>query len=89
MKVKSVSITTLVFALLVASSMFFAGCSSKPDAEQMRQLNTLKEEYAALQREVTSKEQEKSSLEREIAEKNAKLKKCNDDQLVVKQRLAK
>jgi outer membrane murein-binding lipoprotein Lpp len=80
---------TLVVALLVASSLFIAGCSSKPDAEQLRQLNTLKDEYAALQRDVAAKEQTKAGLEREIAEKNAKLKKCNDDQQIVKQRLAK
>jgi septal ring factor EnvC (AmiA/AmiB activator) len=89
MKVNNQRVLTLVLALLVTSSMFIAGCSSKPDAEQMRQLNSLKEEYAALQREVASKEQAKATLERETADKNAKLKKCNDDQQIVKQRLAK
>lgn len=89
MKGRTLSFMTLVFVLLVTSSMFIAGCSSKPDAEQMRQLNTLKDEYAALQREVATKEQAKATLERELAEKNAKLKKCNGDQEIVKQRLAK
>jgi len=89
MKGRTLSTTTLVLVLLVASSMFITGCSSKPDAEQMKQLNTLKDEYAALQREVTTKEQAKATLDRELAEKNAKLKKCSDDQEIVKQRLAK
>jgi septation ring formation regulator EzrA len=53
----------------------------------MKQLNDLKEEYADLQKEQSSKEQQKAALDREVAEKDAKLKKCNDDQQVVRQRL--
>lgn len=79
---------TLAIVFLAASSLFIAGCSSKPDAEEMKQLNDLKEEYAALQRDVASKEQAKANLQREISDTNAKLKKCNDDQVIVKQRLA-
>ena len=81
------NIVTLALALLFALSLVLFGCSSKPDAEQLKQLNDLKEEYAALQREVASKEQAKAQAEREIADKNAKLKKCNDDKQIVKQRL--
>jgi hypothetical protein len=38
---------------------------------------------------VAAKEDQKGALDKQIAEKNAKLKKCNDDQAIVKQRLAK
>jgi uncharacterized protein involved in exopolysaccharide biosynthesis len=55
----------------------------------MKQLNDLKDEVASLQKDAASKEQQKAALEKEVAEKNAKLKKCNDDQQVVKQRLGK
>ncbi|HEX9007155.1 MAG TPA: hypothetical protein VF889_07665 [Bacteroidota bacterium] len=55
----------------------------------MKQLNDLKEEVAALQKDQAAKDQQKATLDREMADKNAKLKKCNDDQQVVKQRLAK
>ncbi len=79
----------LATALLFTLSLAMVGCSSRPDAEQLKQLNDLKEEYASLQREVAAKEQAKAKTEREIAEKNAQLKKCNDDQQIVKQRLAK
>ena len=89
MKRKTPGLITLALALVVAFSMFIVGCSSKPDAEQLKQLSSVKDETAALQREVASKEQAKANLDREIAEKNAKLKKCNDDQAIVKQRLAK
>lgn len=80
---------SFVLAILLSSSLLIVGCSSKPDAEQMKQLNDLKDEYAALQKETTSKEQRKADLEKQVAEMNAKLKKCNDDQQVVKQRLGK
>jgi outer membrane murein-binding lipoprotein Lpp len=75
--------------LLLSGSMMLAGCSSSPDEAQMKQLNDLKEEVATMQKDLAAKDQQKSTLDREIAEKNAKLKKCNDDQQVVKQRLAK
>jgi len=80
-------ISTLTLISAVAFSLFVVGCSSSPSTEELRQLSTLKDEVSALQREVASKEQAKSALEREVAEKNAKLKKCNDDQQIVKQRL--
>jgi len=83
------TVTAFALALLFSSSFALVGCSSSPDEAQMKQLNDLGGEVASLQKEVTAKEQEKGALEREIAEKNAKLKKCNDDQAIVKQRLAK
>ncbi len=51
------------------------------------QLQNLKDEYAALQKEVASKSQEKDALAKEVAEKEAALQKCQEDQEVVKQRL--
>ena len=80
---------SLFGALLLSSSVILVGCSSHPNAEEMKQLNNLKEEYAALQKDTATKEQQKAALDKEVAEKNAKLKKCNDDQQIVKQRLAK
>lgn len=82
-------VSVLAMALLFASSMVFVSCSSSPDEEQMKQLNDLKDEYAALQKDQSTKEQQKAALDKEVAEKNAKLKKCNDDQQVVRQRLGK
>ena len=83
------SVFALLLALLFSSSVVLVGCSSSPDEAQLKQLNDLKEEYAALQKESAAKEAEKASLENEVAGKNAKLKKCNEDQQVVKQRLGK
>ncbi len=81
------SVKGLSVALLLSGAMVLVSCSSSPDEAEMRQLNDLKEEYAALQKDSAAKEAEKATLEKEIAEKNAKLKKCNDDQQVVRQRL--
>jgi septal ring factor EnvC (AmiA/AmiB activator) len=83
------TVTAGALAILFSSSLVLVGCSSSPDDAQMKQLNDLKDEVTSLQKEVAAKEDQKSTLEKEIAEKNAKLKKCNDDQTIVKQRLAK
>lgn len=78
-----------LFGILLLGGLLLAGCSSSPSAEELQQLNLLKDQATSLQREISSKEQTKGVLEKEIADKNAKLKKCSDDQLVVKQRLGK
>ena len=83
------TIAGLCAALLFSGGMMLSGCSSSPNEEQMKQLNDLKDEVASLQKDVSAKQEQKSALDKEIADKNAKLKKCNDDQQVVKQRLAK
>ena len=83
------SIKGLSLALLLSGAMALVSCSSGLDEAELKQLNDLKEEYAALQKEAATKEAEKATLEKEVAEKNAKLKKCGDDQQVVRQRLGK
>ena len=83
------TVTARALAILFAGSVVLVGCSSSPDDAQMKQLNDLKEEVSALQKDVAAKEDQKGTLDKQIAEKNAKLKKCNDDQAIVKQRLAK
>jgi septal ring factor EnvC (AmiA/AmiB activator) len=83
------TVTAQALAILFAGSFVLFGCSSSPDDAQLKQLNDLKEEVSALQKDVAAKEDQKGALDKQIAEKNAKLKKCNDDQAIVKQRLAK
>jgi peptidoglycan hydrolase CwlO-like protein len=74
---------------LFAGSLFLYGCSSSPDEEQLKALKALKDETAQLEKEVKDLEAKKGDLDKTIAEKNAKLAKCNADQEIVKQRLAK
>jgi peptidoglycan hydrolase CwlO-like protein len=83
------TVSARALAILFAGSVVFVGCSSSPDEAQMKQLNDLKEEVSTLQKDVSAKETQKADLDKQIAEKNAKIKKCNDDQAIVKQRLAK
>ena len=83
---KKPMIAIAVGAFIAGSAL--NGCSSSVEEAQLRQLNELKEEYAALQREASSKEQQKATLDKEIAEKKAQLTKCNGDQQIVKQKLA-
>ena len=83
------AVTATGLALLFSGSLMLVGCSSNPSEEQMKQLNDLKEQVASRQKDVATKQQQQAALEKEIADKAAKVKKCNDDQEVVKQRLAK
>jgi septal ring factor EnvC (AmiA/AmiB activator) len=82
-------VTTIGVTVLFSGSLFLFGCSSGPDDAQLKQLQDLKDETAQLEKEVKEKTTKKAELDRVVAEKNAKLKKCNDDQQIVKQRLAK
>ena len=75
--------------VMCAGGAFLAGCSSSPDEAQMRRLDDLKKEYTSLENEASAKEATKASLEKEVAEKNARLKKCHDDEAIVKERLSK
>ena len=80
-------VTVSVMAFLFAGSLMLTGCSSSPDEAQLKQMKDLKDEVSSLQSSIAAKEQEKANLDKEVADKNAKLKKCNDDQQIVKQRL--
>ena len=88
MQRKCAGLAAAACAFGIAGFLTVSGCSSSPDEAQLKQLNDLKDEVASLQKEATAKEQQKTTLENEVAQKNAKLKKCSDDQQVVRQRLA-
>jgi len=83
------TVMAIGMTFLFAGSLFLSGCSSSPDEQQMKALQTLKDETAQLEKEIKEKEVKKSDLDKVVAEKNATLKKCADDQAIVKQRLAK
>lgn len=83
------TVMTIGMTFLFAGSLFLYGCSSSPDEEQMKALQALKDETAQLEKEIKDLEAKKSDLDKVVAEKNAKLAKCNADQEIVKQRLAK
>ena len=79
----------LIVALVVSGAMMFAGCSSSPSEEQMKQLNDLRQEVSSLEKQVADKAREKADLEKQIAEKNGKLQQCQSDQEAVKKGLGK
>jgi septal ring factor EnvC (AmiA/AmiB activator) len=66
-------------AMMLTGSAMVIGCGGGVDEEQMQQLNNLKAEVESLQSQVKAKEDEKASLEKQVADKDAKIKKCNDD----------
>jgi hypothetical protein len=75
----------LVGCAIVAGS--FVGCSSKPSAEEMKQLNDLKAEVTSLEKGIAARESEKAALLRSIAEKDAQLALCAKDKEALQQRL--
>jgi septal ring factor EnvC (AmiA/AmiB activator) len=78
------NITSLIVVLAFVTSLFIAGCTSKPTDEELRQLSDLKAEVSALEKQIADKEKEKAGLEKEIAEKNGKLQQCQADKEAVK-----
>lgn len=79
-----------LLALMLATLMLVAaipGCSSKPGEEEMKQLEELKAEASSLEKEIQNKESEKAAVQKAIADKDAQVKKCNDDKAAVDQRL--
>ncbi len=84
MKKKSIA------GLVVAGAMvavLASGCSSKPSAEELKQLDDLKAEVSSLEREISAKESEKAALMKAIADKNAQLSQCEKDKALVQERL--
>jgi len=79
------SMTLMIGALIMAG--LASGCSSNATEEELRQLEELKAEVASMETEVQNLESEKAALQKSIADKDAELKKCNDDKTVVQQRL--
>lgn len=75
----------LIAASLMA--MLLVGCSNKPSAEELQQLEALKAETASLEKQISALESEKASLVKAIAEKDAKLDQCVKDKALAEQRL--
>jgi septal ring factor EnvC (AmiA/AmiB activator) len=63
------------------------GCSSKPNAEELKQLDDLRAEVSSLEREVAAKDSEKAALIRAIAEKQAQLAQCEKEKALVQEHL--
>ena len=79
-----------VGVILIAGSIMtavLAGCSSKPSAEELQQLQSLKAEVSSLESRISALESEKASLTKAIADANAKLDQCAKDKALVEQRL--
>jgi len=81
-------INTGLALVLVAGMIGFAGCSGVSE-EQMAELEALRSEVKALEKEVGSLKTEKAAIEREIAEKNAKLDQCAKEKAETKKNLEK
>ncbi len=80
--------TSAVATILLVSMVGFVGCSGVSE-EEMANLNAMRTEVKALEKEVNSLKSEKTKLQREIAEHNAKLEKIAKEKAQVEANLAK
>ena len=71
LKAKKIFTSTLA-VIMLAGMVGFVGCSGVSE-EEMANLNAMRTEVKALQKEINSLKSEKTKIEREIAEHNAKL----------------
>ena len=78
------TIKCIMVTVCISSALMVGGCSSSPSEEEMKQLNDLKAQATALEKQVGDKTREKANLEKQIAEKNGKLQQCQSDQEAVK-----
>jgi chorismate mutase len=78
--------TSLLMTMVLVGSLM-VGCSNKPSAEELQQLEALRAEVASLERQISTLESERASLMRAIADKDAKLNQCAQDKTTVEQRL--
>lgn len=81
-------INSALVVVLVAGIIGFTGCSGVSE-EQIAELEALRSEVKALEKEVGSLKTEKAAIEREIAEKNAKLDQCAKEKAETKKNLEK
>lgn len=81
---KSLALTVTAAAM---AGMILAGCTSKPNEAELKQLEALKAEVVSLEKEVATRESEKAELLKAIADKNAKLEECAKEKQAVQQRL--
>ena len=86
-KFKKLITASLASALLIGS-FALTSCSGVSE-EQMAQLQTLRTEVKALEKEIGDLKADKTRLEREIAEKNAKLDECTKLKAEIKKNLDK
>ena len=85
--IKKITNTALV-VVLVAGIIGFSGCSGVSE-EQLAELDALRSEVRALEREVGSLKSEKAAIEKDIAEKNARLDQCAKEKSETKKNLEK
>jgi len=75
----------LIGCAMVAGSL--VGCSSKPSASELQQLNDLKAEITSLENGIKARESEKAALIKSLAEKDAQLAQCAKDKDELQKRL--
>jgi cell division protein FtsB len=87
--IKSKNLTLVLFITFIFSfGLIFSGCSSEATVEQLQKIKDLEAEIGSLQRSNTAKEGEKAKVESELSVLDSKLKDCEKEKELVKERLS-
>jgi septal ring factor EnvC (AmiA/AmiB activator) len=86
-KRKYFSIAT-IGSIAIACALFLGSCSNKITEEQLKQIKELRAQERSLTENISKKKDEKAKLEAELNARKSDLKKCEDENNLIKQKLA-
>ena len=75
-------------SIIVASAMYISSCTPMITEEQKLQLKELRNKERSLTESIARKKSEKSKIEAELNSRKSELKKCQDENDFIKQKLA-
>jgi septal ring factor EnvC (AmiA/AmiB activator) len=78
-----------VAALCIAVAGMSAGCVKKPNKDELSKLDEAKSAAESAEKKLTELKQERTRLESDLQEKQAELKKAEDERDAVKQKAGK
>lgn len=81
--------TSFLFAAMLVTAVFMAGCNNNATDEQMNQLKSLRSQNSALQSQIADKQKQLNDLQSQLSAKADKLKQCQQDQDDAKKALGK
>lgn len=82
-----ITIKTLAGMLILSVALVLTGCSNSPSEDELKALESMKAEVAAMEKSLADKQRELAGLEKQLAEQNGKLQQCQSDQEAVKKAL--
>jgi len=81
------TVSLLIVALFVFSSMFFMGCTKRPNVEQLQALEEQKNAALSAENTLEERRREKNRLQSKLNQKRSELQAAKEELETVKQRV--